>query len=180
MSIKNKNGLPNQYTNEPNGMTLAEVIIGMFMLAAFTGIFLIVTDFTNRFFISDKSELEGSQGLLIDHHKINMSMDKTVEILSQPGYSLGEILEISKNCSYYIPPKRIWGLPANEDQELPDGYKYCLVPTSLSESNIEDLASNTANSKPGIYILYASPLSDKISINALPLRRIFCRPKPYC
>ena len=33
-------------------------------------------------------------------------------------------------------------------------------------------------SKPGIYILYAVP--DETTINALPVRRIFCRPKVYC
>ena len=175
----NKNTMKNHIINK-NGMTLPEVIIGMFMLAAFTGIFLLVTDYTNRFFVSNKQESNGTNGLLIDHHEINMSMDKIIEILSQPGYSLSEIIEISNNCTYQVPPKRIWDLPGNEKQDLPNGYKFCLITTSLPESSSKDLASNQINAKPGIYILYASPLSDKISINALPFRRIFCRPKPYC
>ena len=163
-----------------NGMTLPEVVIGMFMLSAFTAIFLLVTEYTNRFFLPSKSEVNGGNGLLIDHHEINMSMDKMIEILSQPGYSYSDIIEISKNCEYQIPPKRIWGLPGNEEQDIPNSYKFCLIPTSLTESNLNNLVSNKNDARPGIYILYASPISDKISINALPFRRIFCRPKPYC
>ena len=35
------------------------------------------------------------------------------------------------------------------------------------------------DTKPGIYIIYARPL-EGITYNALPVRRIFCRPKPFC
>ena len=46
-----------------------------------------------------------------------------------------------------------------------------------SESNYSELAN--AEGKPGIYILYAKP-ENGVSVNATPLRRIFCRPKPFC
>ena len=91
------------------------------------------------------------------------------------------INDIVNGCEYPpAPPRRIWDLPGKEKQSIPEGYKMCLIPTSLTESSIEDLVSGDKDAKPGIYILYASPPSDKISINALPVRRLFCRPKPYC
>ena len=43
---------------------------------------------------------------------------------------------------------------------------------------LQKLDSN-AGIRPGIYILYAKPLSG-ITFNSLPVRRIFCRPKPFC
>ena len=50
-------------------------------------------------------------------------------------------------------------------------------PTSLSESNYTELANGEG--KPGIYILYSLP-DNGVSFNATPVRRIFCRPKPFC
>ena len=36
-----------------------------------------------------------------------------------------------------------------------------------------------AEGKPGIYILYSKP-ENGVSVNSTPIRRIFCRPKPFC
>ena len=164
-----------------SGMALTELILAISMLAAFTGIFVIVTSFTTRYFTANKSSLEGSRGVLIDHHELYMSMDKLAEVLSQPGFTLAEINEIINSCEYAPqPPKRIWNLPGKEKQSMPDGYKICLFSTSAAESNILELVLGTQDARPGIYILYASPLEDRVSLNQLPVRRLFCRPKPYC
>ena len=166
---------------EMNGMSLPELILASAMLAAFTSIFVIVINFTTRFFTTSKQDIEGARGVLIDHHELYMAMDDIAEILSQPGFTLNDIKEIMKSCQYPPkPPKRIWDLPGTEKQSLPDGYKVCLISTSITESSILDLASGAKNASPGIYILYASPTEDRISVNALPVRRLFCRPKPYC
>ena len=61
---------------------------------------------------------------------------------------------------------------------LPNGYKYCVEPTFLGESDLVDLVNDELNAKPGIYILSAIP--DKITSTTKPLRRIFCRPKTFC
>ena len=151
------------------GMTLPEVILASFMLTAFTGVFIIVMEFTNTFYDFTKQETEGANGVLIDHHELKMAMDSWVSILSQPGYTKETIKNFK--CKYPPnPPNRIWDLPGIEDRDIPDGYQICLYPTQLEES-IE-------NKKAGIYILYAIP--DKISKGALPVRRIFCRPKTFC
>ncbi len=161
-------------------MSLPEVIIAVAMLTAFTGVFVVVTNFTTRFFLVPESDI-GTRGVLIDQHELLMSMDKLAETLSQPGYKVSEIIQLTQSCSYPPPPPQmIWGLPGLEKQSVPQGYKICLFTTSIAESSLEDLSSGKAGARPGIYILYASPPTDKISMNALPVRRLFCRPKPFC
>ena len=36
-------------------------------------------------------------------------------------------------------------------------YKYCIYPSLLTESNLEDLIENRQNANPGIYFIYAIP-----------------------
>ncbi len=159
-------------------MSLVEVIVASAMLAAFTGVFVMVTNFTARFF-KGVSDTESARGVLIDHHELLMSFDNLAETLSQPGFKKDEILQLK--CAFPPnPPKLIWDLPGLEGQSLPGEYKICIFPTKIQESNIDDLALGKEDAQPGIYILYASPLKDRISITAVPIRRIFCRPKPYC
>jgi len=58
----------------------------------------------------------------------------------------------------------------------------CLKPTSIIESSLSDLVSkskgNNTNAQPGLYFLVALP--DELTINGLPMRKLFCRPSPYC
>ncbi len=165
------------------GMSLPEVIVAVLMLSAFTGLFVMVTNFTTRFYstIDPKMRtLKATRGVLIDQYELLLSMDKTAEILSQPGYTKGEVEELVNTCTEPpVPPNRIWQLPGIEERDLPDSYKICLF-RGIRESELKDLAINKEGSKPGIYILFASPPKDKISMKALPVRRLSCRPKPYC
>ena len=56
-----------------------------------------------------------------------------------------------------------------------------ISPDQLLLQEILDVKSELANAqgKPGIYILYAKP-ENGVTINETPVRRIFCRPKPFC
>ncbi len=162
------------------GMALPEVIVAVIMLAAFTGIFVTMTEYISKFFklTEDYSKANKSSGLLIDQHKIRIAMDSWVDIFSQVGYSKSDLKEIVKlGCSNI--PYIDWDLPG-ERHELPNGYQFCVGGTRFDESNILDWYDLTKKktAKPGIYVIYAKPL--KASNAALPLRRVFCRPKPYC
>ena len=69
-----------------------------------------------------------------------------------------------------------WGLEDFMDKNkikdlLPTGYRLCLWKTT------ETSQSETAAS-PSIYLLQALP--KKISSSSLPIRRLFCRPRPFC
>ena len=163
------------------GMTLPELVLAILMLSAFTAVTVLVTEFTSRFFqplneeakeeyITSEKEL---QDMLNDHTQINNAFDSIIEILSEPGIKKDFILSLE--CTSL--PSLEWGNPSIDTKAIPKSYKICIKPTSLSESNYSQLANDTG--KPGIYILYSKP-DNGVSVNATPVRIIFCRPKPFC
>ncbi len=163
------------------GMTLPELVLAVLMLTAFTAVTVIVTQFTSRFFqplneeakqeyISANKELND---MLNNHSQMNSTFDSIIEILSEPGVEKNFILNLK--CTSL--PSLEWGIPSIDTEAIPKSYKICIKPTTLSESNYSQLAN--AEGKPGIYILYSKP-ENGVSVNATPLRRIFCRPKPFC
>ena len=163
------------------GMTIPELVLAILMLTAFTGITVMVTEFTSRFFqplneeakeefITSNKELSD---MLNDHSQINGAFDSIIEILSEPGIDKNFILNLE--CTSL--PSLEWGIPSIDTKAIPKSYKICIKPTSLSESNYTQLAN--AEGKPGIYILFSKP-ENGVSVNATPVRRIFCRPKPFC
>ena len=163
------------------GMTLPELTLSILMLIAFTGITIMVTEFTSRFFQplneGAKEEYNSSNNelgdILNDHSQINTAFDSIIEFLSEPGIDKNFILNLK--CSAL--PSLEWEIPSIDTKAIPKSYKVCIKPTSLSESNYSDLAN--AQGKPGIYILYAKS-ENGVTINSTPVRRIFCRPKPFC
>ena len=163
------------------GMTLPELVLAILMLTAFTAVTVLVTEFTSRFFqplneeaketnISLKNE---PREMLNDHSLINNTFDSIIEILSQPGIEKEFILNLK--CTSL--PSLEWGIPSIDTKAIPRSYKICIKPTTLSESDYLQLANGEG--KPGIYILYSKPVQG-VSVNATPVRRIFCRPKPFC
>ena len=113
---------------------------------------------------------------LIDNVSLQISMDKIEKFLSQPGYTKSEINDLTTGECVSDPIKE-WGI-ATDNLVIPEKYKFCLSPTLINESDASLLISNSPNATAGIYLLYALP--DKISRTTRPVRRIFCRPKPYC
>ena len=162
-------------------MSLPELILAVLMLSAFTGVTVMVTEFTARFFQPLNKEVQEENissnnepsDMLNDHAQINNTFDSIIEILSEPGIDKKFILNLK--CTSL--PSVEWDIPSIDTKAIPKSYKICIKPTTLSESDYLQLAN--AEGKPGIYILYSKP--DKgVSINATPIRRIFCRPKPFC
>tara|TARA_B100001769_G_scaffold191897_1_gene152606 strand:- start:186 stop:710 length:525 start_codon:yes stop_codon:yes gene_type:complete len=163
------------------GMSLPELVLAILMLTAFTAVTVMVTEFTSRFFqplneeakeeyISSNKDLSD---MLNHHSQINNAFDSIIEILSEPGINKNFILDLK--CTAL--PSLEWGIPSIDTKAIPKSYKICIKPTILSESNYSQLAN--AEGKPGIYILYSKP-ENGVSVNATPVRRIFCRPKPFC
>ena len=163
-----------------DGMTLPELVLAVLMLAAFTGITVMVTAYTSRFFQplneeGKKEYIESEKELsdkLNDNSQINKSFDSIIEILAEPGIDKNYITNLK--CTSL--PSLEWNIPSIDTKAIPKPYKICIKLTSLSESNYSDLS---IGGKPGIYILYAKP-DNGVSINSTPVRRIFCRPKPFC
>ena len=162
-------------------MSLPEPILAVLMLSAFTGVTVMVTEFTARFFQPLNKEVQEENissnnepsDMLNDHAQINNTFDSIIEILSEPGIDKKFILNLK--CTSL--PSVEWDIPSIDTKAIPKSYKICIKPTTLSESDYLQLAN--AEGKPGIYIIYSKP-EQGVSVNATPIRRIFCRPKPFC
>ena len=160
------------------GMTLVEVLIALMLLVAFMGVYVAVTEFTNRFLGESEKVLPGSQGLLVDQHQLQTAMDRLADTLAQPGIEQTEIASIiTSGCTY--DPTGSWALPGAKP-DFPPGYRICLRSTSLAESPITQLLdrSKFPQARSGIYVLQALP--DEVSATTQQSRRLFCRPKPFC
>ena len=164
-----------------DGMTFPELVLAILMLTAFTTITAMVTQFTTSFFqpleVDDK---ELRYDWLNDNLKINKAFDSIIEFLSQPGIDKNTVLNIiddpEKQCTSL--PKTIWKIPTLTTNAIPKTYKICLKKSGFfPESNYTELANRSG--KAGIYILYSKPAGG-VTVNAFPIRRIFCRPKPFC
>lgn len=155
-----------QKNNE--GMTFPELILAFLMLTAFTGVTVMVTQYTSTFLkkVSDNSDVVN------DFVQLNFVFDSIVEILSEPGIDKNKISDFT--CTNE--PSRDWNIPSVDDKAIPDSYKICLDEI-LFEDDLQQLISDE-DANPGIYILYSK--IKKQSISTIPVRRIFCRPKPFC
>ena len=167
--------------NYNQGMTIPELVLAILMLITFTGFAVMIFKYTARFFqplneeakeeyISSNKEL---RDMLNDHNKINNEFDSIIEIFSEQGINKDFLLNLE--CTSL--PSLEWNIPSIDTEAIPESYKICIKSTSLSESSYSDLLNG--GGKPGIYILYSKP-DGGVSVNATPVRRIFCRPKPFC
>ena len=163
--------------NKNEGMTLPELVLAVLMLTAFTGVTVMVTKYTSKFFQPLNEKVEESNAvkkeMLNDNYQINNAFDSIIEIFSEPGIAKNFIINLK--CTSL--PSLEWGIPSIDTKAIPKSYKICIKPTTLTESNYLQLTN--AEGKPGIYILYSKP-ENGVSVNAIPVRRIFCRPKPFC
>ena len=140
-------------------------------------------------------------GASIDRVRIQSLFDQMEEVLIQPGVNLVQINNISSPLAdspdfskCIVPPvptnpgsykwrnSDISNLP--ELVDFPLGYRLCLWSTALKESSMECLLTLqpsppcTKPVSPGVYVLQALPY--KLSSSTLPVRRLFCRPRPFC
>ena len=182
---------PNKFDRN-KGMTIPELVMATLMLTAFMGVFVVVSKFTANFMrpinLDGNLDFELAQeidtstnpmpDILNHHYKINLTIDSIISTLSQPGVSSTFI----RNLECTSKPDVNWRIDSIGKNAIPDNYSICIFhQTQLFEDSYENLLNrkNPKDAKPGIYIIYAKP-NNGISYNAAPLRRIFCRPKPFC
>ena len=172
-----KNNYNPPFLEKNNGMTLPELILAVLMLSAFTGVVAIVMQFTAKFFQPLYSEKD-ARSVLNDQMKLGKSIDSIIEVIAQPGISKGDINNIiSKGCTSL--PAVEWDLPGISNDAIPNVYKICLETIPSDQFVENDESELIRNGKPGIYIIYATPING-INYNTTPIRRIFCRPRPFC
>ncbi|AIQ97332.1 prepilin-type N-terminal cleavage/methylation domain-containing protein [Prochlorococcus sp. MIT 0801] len=183
------------FINKSRGMSLVEFIISITLLSLLFTIYAGFVEVASRFTNKQVTNLDQSNGLLIDHHYMSLTLDKYINFLSQPGITSNDI-DIIKNKTFSgLPvgcsrsPNIEWNIPVSTKpiagidwKPSNAGYVICLKSTSINESSLEDLISksqgNMLNAQTGLYFLLALP--DEVSFNALPMRKLFCRPHPFC
>lgn len=173
------------------GMTIPEFVMASLMFLAFMGVFVVVAEFTAKFmrplnlegekdFAKAEKNMKVDQkpDIMNDHLQIHIAIDSIISTLSQPGVDESFIRKLT--CTNR--PNSDWDIPDLGKNAIPDNYNLCITPTQLFESTYEELNNGpTVDIKPlpGIYIIYAKP-NNGITYNSAPIRRIFCRPRPYC
>ena len=189
-----------------SGMSVLELLLATSMLVIFTGVVAAVMQVTLRFMgeaecpvdvsgvrrCNDQDAEDVANGVLIDRQRIEVLFDKLEKVLVQPGIHQSRITSISGP----IPPPdsppdqpactpaastAFWTamVPEIPALKFPRGYHVCLWQTGLREASMENLL-DPANSSatPGLYVLQALPT--QLNASTLPVRRLICRPRPFC
>ncbi len=176
-------------------MSLVEIVISITLLSIFFASYSGFVEISSRFNSKEQTDLNNSNGLLIDHHYLFITLEKYADFLSQPGIKLADINSIIQRQTGNLPngcslsPSIDWVVPINQKpitgidwQPSNAGYAICLKSTSITESSLSDLVykskGNSSNAQPGLYFLLALP--NEVSIDGLPVRKLFCRPQPFC
>ncbi|WP_156487008.1 hypothetical protein [Prochlorococcus sp. MIT 1303] len=165
-------------------MSLLQVVFALAVFVIFGAVFLAVSEQLNLYFIPDsslaRSEKEEAPVPILLAERLSTAMDRLVSVLEQPGadtalFPLG-ITNCSSNPLQKVAPAlagifSLDNLASNESEfQLASRYEFCLF----------DSGETGANNQR-VYVLVAKPLDQYKTVAMLPIvRRIFCRPKPFC
>lgn len=191
-----------------SGMSVLELLLAVTMMMVFAGVVLAVMEVTLRFMgeaecpvdvsgvprcndVNTKDE-DVADGVLIDRQRIEFLFDQLEQILVQPGIHQSRIKTISGSLGD-LPGQpactptastSFWAAKVPELPSLtfPRGYHVCLWEVGspdFQEAPMEKLHNPTNSSAtPGLYVLQALPT--QLNASTLPVRRLICRPRPFC
>lgn len=177
---------------QAEGMTMIEVLIAILLFAVFSGIFVVVTEFTTSLSVADQPSAVGAEcmGSGEDRACIELYFDQLVDALEASTYPAGpgsELYNVSralsgKNQCAMSPENLLAELLPGEKPALtwPKDYNVCLYAYEGSLSVIqEDLSASPP--RPGLYMLQANPSASlQASATRRPVQRLFCRPRYLC
>ena len=188
-----------------SGMSVLELLFAITMLMLFSGVVAAVMEVTLRFAgeaecpvdvngilrcnEANTKDEDVAHGVLIERQRIEVLFDQLEEVLVQPGIHYSRIASISApigsapNQPACTPAAStaFWTarVPELPSLTFPRGYHVCLWQTGLREASMENLLDPTNNlATPGLYVLQALPT--QLNASTLPIRRLLCRPRPFC
>ena len=188
-----------------SGMSVLELLFAITMLMLFSGVVAAVMEVTLRFAgeaecpvdvngilrcnEANTNDEDVAHGVLIERQRIEVLFDQLEEALVQPGIHYSRIASISApigsapNQPACTPAAStaFWTarVPELPSLTFPRGYHVCLWQTGLREASMENLLDPINNSAtPGLYVLQALPT--QLNASTLPIRRLLCRPRPFC
>ena len=174
------------------GMSLIEVLIAILLFAVFSGIFVVVTEYTTSLSLADQPSKVGAEcmGAGEDRACIELYFDALVDTLSSSAfpakdgsdfYNIARGLNGNSHCA--ATPAELFPEPVLLPAERPGltwpvDYDVCIY--SYDSSLVrEDLG--LAPQRPGLYLLQANPSESlKLVSTRKPVQRLFCRPRHLC
>ena len=163
---------------QSSGMTLLEVLIAVLLFAVFAGTFLMVTEMVGQLLPAEQAPVgDGScNGPAFEESCVNIAFDVMVPYLekSQPDDLLAEIDVLREYES--LDDVEFAGI---RDLQLawPDAYRLEILQWSgLSQAAFTDQYP----SRPGLYLLQATPKPEQSAFWRKPIQRVFCRPYHRC
>ena len=185
---------------------MLELLLAVTMMMVFSGVVAAVMEVTLRFMgeaecpvdvnglprCNDESteNEDVANGVLIDRQRIEVLFDQLEQVLVQPGIpsaridtisgplsdSPSEVCTSSVSTSVWASSDKVPELPV---LTFPPGYHICLWTTGLQEASMQNLLdTENTTATPGIYVLQALPT--QLNASTLPVRRLICRPRPFC
>jgi len=184
MSYCSRHDCAEKYIIQQQGMSLLQVVFALAVFVIFGAVFLAVSEQLNLYFVPDSSlargEKEEAPVPILLAERLSAAMDRMVSVLEQPGadpalFPLG-LANCASNPLQKVAPAlagifSVDDLAANESEfQLASRYEFCLFDSGQTGANNQR-----------VYVLVAKPLNQYKTVAMLPVvRRIFCRPKPYC
>lgn len=172
------------------GMSLVELLIAILLFAIFSGIFVIVTEYTTSLSLSDQPSKVGAEcmGAGEDRACIELYFDSLVQSLESSAFPAGSGSEFyaaargldGKSQCAGTPEALFPDLLASERPDLtwPVDYTICIYAyeSPLIQENLD-----ATPQRPGLYLLQAQP-SEALRLVATrkPVQRLFCRPRYLC
>lgn len=172
------------------GMSLVELLIAILLFAVFSGIFVVVTEYTISLSLSDQPSKVGAEcmGAGEDRACIELYFDTLVQSLESSAYpaasgsdfyAAARGIEGKSQCAG-TPEALFPDLLAAEKPDLtwPIDYTICIY---AYESPLIQEKLDATPQRPGLYLLQAQP-SEALRIVATrkPVQRLFCRPRYLC
>lgn len=158
------------------GMTLLEVLVAILLFAIFSATLLMVSEVVRALIPGEvlPQDDNSCNGLVLESACINVAFDAIVPVLERTD---PKALDISGS---YRSPNSV---PAVQAAKLQFGWPdaYILQIVAYPELKQTDTTSMTSPSRPGLYLLQATPRQDITpSLWRKPVQRLFCRPYHRC
>ena len=186
-----------------SGMSVLELLLAITMLMVFTGVVAVVMEVTLRFMgevecpmdvsgvriCNDETTEDVANGVLIDRQRIEVLFDQLEHVLVQPGIHRSRIDSISGplgsspvDVCTPAASTSVWAsndkVPALPVLTFPRGYHICVENRASRGIDGESSDPTNTSATPGLYVLQA--LLTQLSAASTPLRRLTCRPRPFC
>ena len=172
---------------QQQGMTLLEVVFALAIFVIFGTVFFAVSSQLNVYLTPDRrsyiltNKAESPVPILLAE-RLSTAMDGLLSVLEQPG---ADISKLSKECQK-IDESNLIELLGSKNKDV--SFEEILL-DNVADENEFNLGSRyqfclyeydqQAPKDQSLYVLVAKP-SEKNFVMLPVVRRIFCRPKPFC